>query len=876
MQPSFVHCLVARKDQDFVFTASADGVTYVTATFSADPDHAAKVLHEQVRPALNALKAKGSSIGIQTTEEAEQVWFAIGAILGDVLDGIGSAVRVTLPKTPPEAAELDDATEEPEAPAPVATASVPTPVAPVAPQAPVSAPSPAPPPAPAASVAAQAPKPSRARVPHSQMTPSELLAAITRYSRWGEAANARDCINRYLAQEGDSPTTRAKVNAAETRGRKQHKLEADFKRALARGDSQSAKEIEAQLIKLIGPKYGPGHVAALRSSEEAYLKKQKEIAKERQAQLAASTIKPSSYTHNLRQLPAAPRWELIIDETDFTDGVPLNGVVGILVPQGAPLPPPPAGFHAVNFLPSQRDEVMQTLLNAPVGILGLNVRSHQKKGDAWLSGIIELVEWTVRLMTIEGPTALRVCVEERGGHVAGDDWQPAFSHMLLQLRRRDPARYDPLEITVDVLKKDQHPLNGYPDVVAHTWGSHSSDCKARLKGSELIKNGCLHASDAPALRAAWDLVKAGDGPSGPEWRMLMQSPDAYGKDNERTLLRELLDGLAAHCRGNKALWRRYLDEVLVHQQSKAVNLRALGREVKWLASCGDVDSLPPVLELGWRTAQMEMGNHEGAVDTSLEDRLEQLSVRLVDEEPALVCQSDLNRTVRQTNAFAFDAAEARLARWQDARPREPGLRHWGRLLSQRGQLEAFRGRNAAAIALFTQALDAFERLSDPRDRKGEQGQTATYLAIATLDSPDAPPDEVRRRVEAVVSLAPGEITRMAGETNPATKFAHHLLLRYLVSRGTAEEKAAYLSARNDWEMDFGHPWQLILAYRGALLWPTDAAAGERLMNRAVALCQEEDDTVKRIGGVLEEEAKAWRAGARTLDRMKTGLPFNFR
>jgi len=404
-----------------------------------------------------------------------------------------------------------------------------------------------------------------------------------------------------------------------------------------------------------------------------------------------------------------------VDETTFESSAALNGIVGVLVPCTVQLAPT-QGFHARDATPSGRDEVMQRLLDAPVDVVGINVRSFQGSGDAWLSGVIELVEWTVRQMPLEGPTTLQVYVEQRGEHTRKSDWSAAFSHLQLQLCRRWPERYAQLQLSVRLQRKEDNPLNGYPDVVAHAWDSGSEDSRARLRQSRL-EPGCLHRADAPALRSAWNLVSGGDGPPGAEWRKLLQDRGSWSPG---TLLHERLGKLAANCRERPALWGRYLEEVLSHQQGKAVDLRVLGREVTWLASCGNTEAFPPALLLAWNTARLETANHEGRVDTLLEAELERLS-----------------------------------------------------------------------------ALGAFRRLSLPAVHEGERLQTSAYLAISTMDLPGVPLPLVRERVSQVVSLVPADITRQAGDSSPATKYPHHVLLRYLVGLGTEEERAAYLAARGD-------------------------------------------------------------------------------
>jgi hypothetical protein len=282
------------------------------------------------------------------------------------------------------------------------------------------------------------------------------------------------------------------------------------------------------------------------------------------------------------------------------------------------------------------------------------------------------------------------------------------------------------------------------------------------------------------------------------------------------------------------------------------------------------------LQLAWLNAELEKGNHDGAISTHQEVELEALSAKLVDEAPALVCQADLNRCVRRTNAFLFDRAEQLLVRWKDARPREPGLQHWGRLQSQRGQLAAFQGHAAQAISLFQEALAAFSRLSDPALGKAESAQTGTYLAIASMDAADVPLALVRERISAVVSLELEDIQDLAADSSPAKRFAHHLLLRYLVVHGTEAERAAYLSQRLYWTASTEHPWPLIIAYRGMLAWDSDTEFARRQFRTAAAHCAKAAHTLQQIGRAITAEAAEWEKGARKPTVMPRELPFNFR
>ena len=139
-----------------------------------------------------------------------------------------------------------------------------------------------------------------------------------------------------------------------------------------------------------------------------------------------------------------------------------------------------------------------------------------------------------------------------------------------------------------------------------------------------------------------------------------------------------------------------------------------------------------------------------------------------------------------------------------------GRRHWSRIQSSHGQHAAFRGDLASARESFLVAIDGFEGLSDEEDASREISQTTCYLAIVSMDDPDVDPEEVRKSVAKVTGLLDADrIRELAKSTAPGEKFAHHLLLRFLRCRGSEEDRLSYLSEKDQWGVDGGHPWPLI-------------------------------------------------------------------
>ena len=589
-----------------------------------------------------------------------------------------------------------------------------------------------------------------------------------------------------------------------------------------------------------------------------------------------SAVRPGSPTHLVQEQSPSSRWSLFVDETGRPEGNGAEGrFVGVLIPEKTALQALRAGWHATDTTFAEIDRVLQNLLDSRAGILGLTVRAlPQFPGDRWVAGVLELVSWVLRLMPISGKTTLSIEVEQFGEHVSGSDWKAAVTGLHRELSEHNPQRARDLEIELKLVAKSQQRFGGYADVVAFTWGSPAGASRERLMKSGLA-GSCLLSGDAPSLRSAWDKLSSGVRLSGEEWAGLVGDPDAADpKSAAGTLLGQLHEA----CRADSALWGRFLETARVHLDSKAVNLRSLGQQVLWLNSAAPEGmQLGAQMRLAWAVARRETLNHVGDVDPSLDAELEELSRRLFDERPELVCLADLDRAVTATNRFDFEAATRSLHRWVDVPPVVPGLQMWGRVQSSLGQHHAFRGELELAQQYFERALEAFARLSDAELSRRERGQTGTYRAIATMDRTDAPLEQVRAHVCEVVPLGHADIARMAGSSDSGSKYAHHLLLRYLVHRGSAEEREAYLAAHDSWGSGEGHPWPLIEAYRAFLLRPRDPAAANERIEQAWELVQDQGPTVWFIGLVLAAIGKAWgaegcRVDSEIVEKLAVELP----
>ncbi|MGC4120445.1 MAG: hypothetical protein QM765_38875 [Myxococcales bacterium] len=582
--------------------------------------------------------------------------------------------------------------------------------------------------------------------------------------------------------------------------------------------------------------------------------------------------------HRVVSLKPHPRWSVFVDESGrFPDEGPgaSGRLVALLVPDPCPLPEIP-GWHATGVTDAEVDSVVQRVLDAECGVLGLALDALPPgPTDRWLTGVLELLSWVLRLMPLDGATKLHVEVEQRSSYTSASDWTAAVVEMKRVLSRLFPRRYANLALEISLVAKSHQKLNGYVDALAFTWGSGSATSRKRLSLSGLL-GSCLMSGDACALRDAWDLLKSGEQIPGDQWQRLVADRDVH---TPGSISGALLEQVGDACKADPVLWGRLLAATTAHLESKAVRLAEVGAEIDWLSEHQPAPKeLLPQLDLAWAIARRERLNHMGEVDAGLDARMATLGDRLFQECPDTVCQADLDRSVLATNAYDWASAERALARWASAPPEVPGLQNWARVQSARGQIAAFRGQLADADRHFGAALDAFAKLSDPGLGRREASQTGTYRAIAAMDDPTVPDASVEALVGAIAPTDAARVAALAASDDSASKYAHHLLLRWIVHRAPSEARLAYLSATSKWKTGFGHPWQLVDTYRAMLLRPTDPEAARARVHEAALAAAEGGPTLRFIALVLRAIAFGW--GSRTslptsreLSDVRATLPF---
>lgn len=571
------------------------------------------------------------------------------------------------------------------------------------------------------------------------------------------------------------------------------------------------------------------------------------------------------HASDVRSLEPVPRWTVLIDETGSEFGPNAAGAadgkkgkfVALVMPsEPIPLKPLPQDWHATECETiDEINQVFQAVLDADVGIFGVSMNCLPvTPGERWMDGVALLMDWVLRLLPVEGSTTIDVLVEQRGRFPHSMNWDLVARQVLRRLGIGYPNLASKIKLTVRTIKKKGSPFNGYVDAVAYTWAKTMKSSKVRLKQSQLLNN-CLLEIDSTHLLELWDNFAQGVAlPSEKWWEILQDCREPS------FLIGNLLEVVGHEAKADVRLWERYLNECRRRMSSGPVDLGRLCTAVEWLQVYQPAKTaIPPLMELCLLTVRLARSNHMGASEIALESKILELSSRLVEESAPLVCYANLHLAVARTNRYEFDAATKSLEQWVDLPVAVPGLQYWGQVKSSFGQHSAFLGRNVEAVRLFEEAIGAFSRLSDPLMSDKEVAQTACYKAIAMMDDPAFTDHQVKNSVQSVIGSLPSIACELAADSSSSSRYAHHLLLRWLVNRGDESAKSAYLSVGCDWFVGDGHPWPLIQLYRGILVRSDNSGKALQFALDAAdrAFSSEQGPVVRLIGACCRKIAVAW-------------------
>ncbi|UFM63991.1 hypothetical protein LOS78_00450 [Paracoccus sp. MA] len=597
----------------------------------------------------------------------------------------------------------------------------------------------------------------------------------------------------------------------------------------------------------------------------------------KQSSTVRASLRDGRHSNCLRAQEPTNSWTIYIDETgaefDSTER-PSNPnrtgrIVALAVPESVELPDC-GGFHAADRTFAEVDELLQRVLDAPVGILGFSVLDDTARHRYWIGHVLHLVRWTLLQLPVPPDgrrSQIRILIEQRDAYSPQTDLKALAQALESELAALDPQRFNRLALEMGFMGKN-HPMNGYVDVLAFTWGSTDWSNKDRLRKSQL-QGHCFVEANESSLHHLFLALTSG-GPLAPaDWYTLCA---AVADEQESSFLRRELDRLGKVIARHPRQWELYLEEVQMRLSSKRYSLAELGSAIAWLQQYADQSQIiPGTLRLQLDSSHLSLANHRGQIHDELVFRCLEWVNKLEDEAPQLVAEALLRMASTMTNNFQFNALEEIVETWLAKPIAVAGLLNYGKLQSTRGQMHAFSHDPATAVSFFEAAAESFARLSDPRQVERERHQTGIYEMIARMDAVpfDADGEEASAEVGMVLdsirqllgSRDPEAISRSLSASDQEKRFENHLWLRALnrFPRQMASARAAYLGNRNKWKVGSDHPWPLILAYRAWLL--QDAGETEEAhshLDAAVRTCLDDDHgvTLEWMALVLSTLAKA--------------------
>lgn len=583
------------------------------------------------------------------------------------------------------------------------------------------------------------------------------------------------------------------------------------------------------------------------------------------SEMPAVVLHDGRHPNSLRHLSPAPGWQILIDETGLcfdAEAEQLNihdkalgRLVALAIPEGQQLPPQP-GFHATEAPASEVDRILYRVLERPLGIFGFTVQDPALQSVGWIAHIQQLLRWVLLQLPVEAGQPLRIDaqIEQRSDYRHNQTLQIMGEVLESECKRLDPQRFAGLQLSLSFIDK-KHPLVGYVDAIAYTWGSPAAESIDRLKKSALLGHCLLRPTDR-ALERLYLALNARYRLPGNDWYALCA---ATLEEPEGGLLASFLERLGERSQQQPALWQGYLAEVRQRLYSKDFRLAELGQALAWLDRwVPGGAALPASLRLPLETARLASDNHRGQVDRARINTCLALSQQLRDEDAPEACSALLRLASTTTNTFEFDTLIPVLRQWLNEPVAVPGLLNHAKLHSALGQLLAFRGEPGQAREHFDQAIAAFERLSDAQQAQREIAQTRSYQMFARLACPDdSLPADLCQHLQAVTGKAdPQAISRSFAHADQALRHPHHLWLRALVSFPETMQDARhdYLALQTQWQVGEDHPWPLIDAYRAWLLHDSGQnVAASACLLRAVQHCAAEKN-----GPVLQWMAEVLR------------------
>lgn len=580
-------------------------------------------------------------------------------------------------------------------------------------------------------------------------------------------------------------------------------------------------------------------------------------------------------SHAMWNIPQSEHYSVFIDET-VSKNSRYTHFVAVAFPD-LKKAPAPKGKHATSEGIETLKSDFNALQHSECGILGTTF-SLQKTNSQWLSSVLKTAKTVLAILCrrnreaplltvsfyveqysqIEAPSAENLTAPKKKLNSVFTAYNQTLALLMksefetaqqqLDVRFEIVPKAEDLSRFSSSLSKSELRKSYYSDLIANIWKHAKSPALPQSNEWKSLAPCLLDERQTITLTKIADDFESAETPY--LWKTLfLQTEGSW----QNFLLRQI----GEKCRTNVAMWKRFLQQVLGHIDSKAVNMPMLAAQVKWLEACRPKrETLPPTLRLLFLTAKLAEHNHEGGLpDVAVRKEFDELAKTLKRENVRLVAKALLHMAVSETNAFRFKEARELLLPLKKLPPIALGVQLEGQLCSSLGQCEAFLGDNKTAVKYFDDAIVAFRQLSNQEIAAGEIDQTRSYKVIALMDSCDGSKKSLANlEKEMIAYLGEADLAEAAKKIavlrapkeRDRNKYRHHVLLRYFAS-GFAPQKAvdAYKSVSRQWAPgDSYHPWELIEFYRGVVF--SDSLS----LNKAGKICVDAWGTLKIIASVL--------------------------
>ena len=578
------------------------------------------------------------------------------------------------------------------------------------------------------------------------------------------------------------------------------------------------------------------------------------------------------HPNSLRHLKPQTQWDILIDETgtNFDSSaydlnmrdISLGKCVALISPKilKKGILPNIGNHHATEAVDSKNDSIINSILKAPVGVLGFTVKDEINSNEtSWFNSIYLLIKWILKLIPIapEKGTKLTFLIEQRSAYDESINLMPIIEVLLAELSELNPNRYAKVKIDAKFIgKENEHPLNGYIDTIAHMWGSPTRIGKDRLKKSKMLGHCLIRPSDNVMERLYQSLEGAED-LSAKEWYSLMS---AISEESEGSLLYDTLKVLGKIVQSDSQKWKELLEEVhaVLSGYYEPLHVRTA---LLWLEEWMPANmQLSGITKLHQISVELDSLNHLGIFDENIEERLgeiEKLRNELFDEAAHELCEIDLRIMVSLTNIYEFHKMKDILDFWKKQETATITLESKGKLLSTEGQYYAFIGDPYKAVDSFNKSIEHFNKLSDASISNKNCNWTNSYRITAMMDCGDISSAEIRNEL-CKVAQSDDLVKRskkLAKDTGEE-RFVVYLFLRAFVYYPIEfkEEIEAYVSLSKEWYVGNVAPWEVINIYRAWMLFNAgDEDQAKEFAKRAFFICNDENQgvTTKWIGYVLQ-------------------------